>query len=513
MLSLGLYGLACASPKDGDGFATEGATTDPPALSSGGGDSASSVGDTSADSGDTEPGSGTEGGNCSLQGFDPEPSGWTLPPWPGSSSPFEALAGPGRCDATATDPSYATLDLDGDGPPELVVTSSCGEGEVGGEHWIVFANEGDGFGDARPWALPQWPNAELPFPTLSGNGCATGDGPDYAVFDLDGDRAPDLVVPNGCGGGDVGDTQWIVFPNEGDGFGEATDWRLPDWPSPEAPFLELATEERCNPSTRPTYALLDLTADRRPDLVVTSACGEGGVGGSQWLVFPNEGDGFGEAVAWALPDWPNSEFPFVTLSSAGSCDGRSTPSYGLADLDGDGGADLVVTQTCGDDPTGREQWLMFPNEGDGFGDPVAWTLPDWPATVPFPTLGATAECESDSAPSYALADLDHDQRPDLVVTFACGDGAIGADRWLVFPNDGGGFADPQEFALPDWPGADEFTFNALAAPGSCEAPPRPTYGLVDLTGQGSSSLTVTFACGDGGLGSERWIWYDRDCEG
>ncbi len=523
LVGLGCGGAASTDPSGGGSTAatdspqsdtepTSGATSraqDGP--SSGANDSGTTADESESES---ESESDSNGGDrCSLRGFEPEPTEWELPGWPGSRSAFENLAGPGRCTGGLTDPTYVLFDLDPDDRPDLVVTSLCDDDVLGAEHWIVFENRGDGFDDAQQWSLPTWPNAQRPFPTLSNNGCNGDQGPDYAITDLDGDDAPDLVVTYACGDGEVGDSQWLVFPNTGQGFGDATEWSLPDWPSSEAPFPALAGQESCEPSNRPTYALVDLTSDGLSDLVVTAACGDGGVGDAQWLVFPNEGNGFGAAVAWSLPPWPNAEFPFLATSANRSCDASNTPAYGLADLDGDGELDLVVTQTCGDDPTGRDQWLVFPNQGDGFGDATTWTLPQWPTVeTPFPSLGTGENCDAGPTPTYTLADLDQDQRPDLVMTYACGEGAIGSQRWLVFPNDGTGFTEPQDFALPTWPGADPFTFDTPSSPSECEGTAtRPAHSFVDLTGEGRASLVVTFACGEGGLGSERWMRFARDC--
>lgn len=506
-LLVGLFGSGCGNTDATVAADTEAASTE---ATGAGSDAPSSAG--ADDSGEEADGTGTSDEECSLLGFESEPSSWALPEWPGTTAAFEGFAGSGSCDGQSDTPTFATFDLDTDGLPDLVVTTACGQGGVGNEHWLVFRNEGDGFGEATPWSLPDWPTGETPFPAPSNAGCATGDGPDYTVVDLDGDDTLELVVTQTCSDDDVGRARWLVFPNLGDGFGDAATWSLPDWPSAQTPFGALAQQELCDPSGGPTYALVDLTADNRPDLVVTSACLDGGIGDSQWLVFPNTGEGFGDALTWSLPAWPNAEFVFRSVSASRECDTDDSPSYGLADLDGDAALDLVVTQTCGNDSTGREQWLVFANEGNGFGEPQAWALPEWPAkTAPFPSLGAVGDCDVDSLPTYALTDLDVDDRPDLVVTFACESGGVGAQQWLVFPNDGNGFTDPQPFALPDWPGANDFPFDALGGPSSCSSN-EPAFGLIDLTGEGKPALTLTFACGEAGLGSERWWRFERDCD-
>lgn len=506
LLCASVAGLACGDSQGAGTEDTDGTTRGGPESSTSSGD----ADDTGPESEDSGSGVGPEEAECGLLGFEPEPSEWRLPVWPGSGPAFEAFSG--SCDEGSNAPTYATTDLTATGRPDLVVTSACGDGEVGRDHWIVFGNEDGEFGDASQWLLPQWPGAGFPFPALSRAGCSDGNGPDYSVFDLDGDSAPELIVTYACEIGEVGDTRWLVFPNTGQGFGDPTSWGLPDWPSDGTPFAGVGGQERCTPSVGPTYGLLDLTADGRVDLVVTSACTQGGIGDTHWLVFPNEGDGFGEAIAWSLPDWPNAAFAFTTLSGSRECNNEMSPTFALADLDGDAAVDLVVTQTCGDDPIGRERWLVFSNEGDGFGEATNWSLPDWPAeSVPFPNVAGIANCQSDSAPTYALSDLDRDHRPDLVVTFACEDADVGSNRWLVFPNDGDGFADPLPFALPPWPGADEFVFDAFAGPGSCDSSARPTFGLIDLLGEGWDALTVTYACGDAELGRERWLQFPRDC--
>ncbi len=211
-------------------------------------------------------------------GFAAEATSWTLP---SSQYGFEKIA-----DSTDSGRVYQTVDLDGDGKPELVI-SAAGygfPGEVGATHWLVYANTGTGFASATTsWTLPL---AQAGYEALAASDTS---GRNYATVDLDGDHRPDLVLTQtkyGASDG-IGKTHWSVFANTGSGFATtAIDWPLP----PDShTFPSLGETDETNGRA---YAVLDADGDARGDLVVTSTSynHSDGLGTTHWSIFRNACD-------------------------------------------------------------------------------------------------------------------------------------------------------------------------------------------------------------------------------
>ncbi|MEM7160645.1 MAG: VCBS repeat-containing protein, partial [Myxococcota bacterium] len=203
------------------------------------------------------------------------------------------------------------------------------------------------FGDGAPWSLPDGGDSFDGFYNLSGSEWDDGD-QSWSTVDLTGDGLPDLVITNE--GGDPitsgGDQYWWVYPNTGDGFGEVTTWALPNGGDAFDGFYALGGSEWDDGDQ--SWSTVDLTGDGRPDLVVTN---EGGdpitSGGDQyWWVYPNTGDGFGEATTWALPNGGDAFDGFYALGGSEWDDGDQ--SWSTVDLTGDGLPDLVITNEGGD---------------------------------------------------------------------------------------------------------------------------------------------------------------------
>jgi hypothetical protein len=110
-------------------------------------------------------------------------------------------------------PWWSTLDLDGDGRPDLVRTSDANSmslGDGGAAHCAFFKNTGSGFAAAVDWPVPN----TTYYATTSGYNSST---PWWMTFDLDGDRCPDLVATSGGGNvsyGEAGAPQWRLFPGK-----------------------------------------------------------------------------------------------------------------------------------------------------------------------------------------------------------------------------------------------------------------------------------------------------------
>jgi hypothetical protein len=257
-------------------------------------------------------------------------------------------------------PAYAFFDVNGDLKPDFVETSACDDVSVGVTYWRVFPGDGTGTGAASAFALPG--GALFASPSggeMSCTGALTA--PRYAVVDVDGDLAPDLLVTSRCNDAVTGSLQWLVYANGKTAFAsQPTTVALPSYAgAPSGAFGSLTGSATCG-SGAFTHAFTDVDGDLKPDLVVTSACGDPTVGVGEWLVHAGTGSGFAAPLAYALPValGATSASPVTALSGALSCNGAQHPSFGATHLLGLE-TDLVVTQTCTDPSVGTSRWLAF----------------------------------------------------------------------------------------------------------------------------------------------------------
>ncbi len=203
--------------------------------------------------------------------------------------------------------------------------------------------------------------------------------------------------------------------------------------------------------------------------------------------------GFNEQ-AIALPAAPGtSGTPFASLGGVTACATSSSQlDYGLADVDGDGLADLVVTRACDDASVGTSMWLVYPNTGTSFGAAVQYALPALPTTPNCVTI--------------ALADADGDSKLDFIVTSSCVDATVGTTQWLVYRNTGGGFSTAaQSFALPAGAALHAFPSLEVDTP-TCNAG-KPAFAFYDVTGDFVPDSVVTTACDDVSVGATHWRVY------
>ena len=359
----------------------------------------------------------------------------------------ELLFGPATMSSLGPFPgqTFKAGDVDGDGLADIAFFST------GGVVAIQLGNGTGGFGPIITSAAPG----------VTGN--------PMALADLDGDGLVDLLVThqgldilsvslaNGAGGfsapvtlalgpspegrtirtGDAdgdGDAD-VVVATEGVSsgpFGEAR-LLLNDGAGALAPGLLLTGDA--------AHVVLDgfpasLDGDRHPDLVLSAQSGPT-LSTSAWL-----GDAFGGASqAWAGADLEVRQ---------------------VADLDGDGDADLVSMPLVLPEP-----WVLTAVLGAGDG-----TFAIGPATDLLP-FGA-------AIPTIEVADLDADGIPDLVLTV--GLASPGAESWMARGDGTGGF---------ELPGARVTQFSSQIGAVSARL-----CGLADFDGDGrldvATSVTASF---------------------
>jgi hypothetical protein len=312
--------------------------------------------------------------------------------------------------------SVAIGDLNGDGLPDLVVANWCptsGSCPAGGEVSVMLGN-GDG-------------TFQAPAGYSSGGALAHS----VAIGDLDGDGRADLVVANECqdysncnGGGEVsvllgnGDGTFRGAVSYSSGGYTAVSVAIGDVNGDGHPDLVVANE--CCDSTTcdkggevsillgngdgtfqtavsygsggylaQNVAIWDLNGDGHPDLVVangceSSTCDNGGIG-----VLKGKGDGtFKAAVGY-------------------SSGGIQANSVAIGDVNGDGHPDVVVANYCQNPITCRK---------DGYPAVVGVLLSNGKGTFQAPV---SYSLDSPFAESVAIADVNGDGRPDLIVASLC----------------------------------------------------------------------------------------------
>ena len=201
-------------------------------------------------------GTGGAGGSTTPPGthFAETATAWTLPA--GSPNPYGYTV--------VSSSNWTTMDLDGDGKPDLVVHEGASEEN---RRWLLYKNTGSGFSEtATAWTLP----AGSPNP----NGyTVVSSSSNWTTMDLDGDGKPDLVVHAGAS---EENRRWLLYKNTGSGFSEtATAWTLPAGsPNPNGYTVVSSSN----------WTTMDLDGDGKPDLVVHAGASEEN---RRWLLYNN----------------------------------------------------------------------------------------------------------------------------------------------------------------------------------------------------------------------------------
>ncbi|MGB7601904.1 MAG: FG-GAP-like repeat-containing protein [Candidatus Sulfotelmatobacter sp.] len=220
--------------------------------------------------------------------------------------------------------SVALADINGDGKLDLLVanacnTNSCNNGSVG----VLLGN-----GDGTFQAATAYSSAGLYADAI-------------AVGDINGDGKPDLVVTNECNGNNCTNGTVAILLGNGDGTFQA------------------AVSYNSGGLTATSVALADVNGDGKLDLLLTNQCSDNNCTTGQVAVMLGNGDGtFQSPVAYGTS-------------------GLYAGSLAVADINGDGKLDLILTDQCESNSICNTGFLaVLLGNGDGtFQTPLTIAVP------------------------------------------------------------------------------------------------------------------------------------------
>jgi hypothetical protein len=315
--------------------------------------------------------------------------------------------------------AVAVADLNGDGYPDIVLASECHatlpKGNCNGSGVVsVLLGNGDGtFGSAVTYS--------------SGGILARG----VAVGDVSGDGIPDLVVVNNVG------TVGVLLGN-GDGT------------------FQPATTYGSGGYDAVSVAIGDLNGDGFQDLIVANEC-------------PIDGSGSCDGEVGVLLGSGDGTFQAPVSYGSG---GYNADSVAVADVNGDGNPDLVVSNETGFNPADQGSVGVLLGNGDGT----------------FQTATTYASGGLGSV-SVAIGDLNGNGKLDLVVASLCltvgdcenqDDGVVG----VLLGNGDGTFQAPVIYDSGGWPESTPYSEGLSVAIG-------------DVNGDGNPDLVVANSCASG----------------
>ncbi|HEX9980764.1 MAG TPA: T9SS type A sorting domain-containing protein [Flavobacterium sp.] len=383
---------------------------------------------------------------------------------------FNSTFGSASTNSVVNNESWSTMDMNGDGKPDLVVTAqndASGYDKVFGvgasPYWKVYLNTGTGFSSSvTNWPVPaggkQHATGNWGFNAIAGSASTNSvvNNQTWSTIDMNADGKPDLVVTaqNDASGYDkvfgVGTSPyWNVYLNTGSGFaGSAMTWAVPaggyQGISGNWGINAIAGSAGGNSViNNQTWSTIDMNADGKPDMVITAqndASGYDkvfGIGANpHWRVYLNTGSGFSTTQnTWSVPaggyQGTSGNWGFNAL--AGSAGGNSVlnnQTWSTLDLNADGQLDLVVTaqnDTSGYDKVfsvgSNPYWKAYYGTGSGFsGTETNWPVPMGGYQGTSGNWGFNAIAGSASGNSvtnnqtWNVADLNNDGKLDLVVT-------------------------------------------------------------------------------------------------
>jgi hypothetical protein len=383
---------------------------------------------------------------------------------------FNAVYGNASTNSIVNNQSWATMDLNGDNKPDLIVTAqndASGYDKVfspaNNPYWKVYLNTGTGFSTtATNWPVPAgglYTNAgNWGFNNISGSASVNSiiQNQTWSTMDMNGDNKPDLIVAaeNDASGYEkvfspANNPYWIVYLNTGTGFSATpTTWRVPtggyysgagNWGF-NATFGNASSSSTLN---NQSWSTMDIDGDKKPDLIITAQNDASGyekvfspTNNPYWKVYLNNGTSFStSATNWMIPvggyyssagNWGYNN----TSSDASSSSTLNNQTWSTMDIDGDGMADLVVSAQ--NDASGYEKvfsptinpyWKAYLNTGTRFSATVTnWAVPvgglynstgNWGYNA---TFGLASSNSTNNNQSWSTTDLDGDKKPDLIVT-------------------------------------------------------------------------------------------------
>jgi hypothetical protein len=333
---------------------------------------------------------------------------------------FNSLGGSANSFENTGSQTWSSADMNGDGRPDLIVMAQLQAGEVtvfspgASPYWKVYLNNGSGF-DAIPinWSLPlggrTTGGVTYGFNEIFGIASASHNtgSQSWVLFDIDGDKKPDLVVTAQLQGGNVtsfapgtNGQYWKAYINNGSGFNATpVNFTMPiggkltggiNFGFNSVSGFAYSSDDTGSQS----WTVTDIDGDDKPDLIVTAQLQGGSVtsfaptSGQYWKVYKNTGSSFNSTpVNWTMSNGGKISggitygYDFIA-GSASTSDNTGSQSWSLMDLNGDKKPELVITaQLQGGNvttfaPGPSPYWKVYDNNGSGFsGLPSNWNLP------------------------------------------------------------------------------------------------------------------------------------------
>lgn len=422
-------------------------------------------------------------GQAFSQGFGTAPTNWPIPQGGHTYSTinygYDALAAD-EGGGNLGNQIWSTLDINGDGKPDLVVTAETVEfeqfsnqaiafGTGSNRYWKAYLNNGNGFSTTPVnWAIPQggrtYQTINYGFDALAYSAGSNLGDQSWSVIDMNNDNKPDLVVTaqtvefeqfsnQAVAFGTGSNRFWKVYLNNGSGFNASpVNWPLPQgghiYSTINYGFDALAYTAGSTLGDQ-TWSVLDINSDGKPDLVVTAqsvaleqfsnqAIAFGSGSNRYWKVYLNTGTGFNTtSVNWPIPQGGEvySTIPYGYNAIAGYSSGGyiGDQTWSVLDMNNDDKLDLVVAaevkavagfsnQSTAFGPANAKFWKVYLNNGSGFNTtPNTWALPQGGEVYSTIDYGFNAIAASTTGgdvgnQSWSVLDMNNDNRPDLVVT-------------------------------------------------------------------------------------------------
>jgi hypothetical protein len=427
-------------------------------------------------------------------GFASTPTNWSLPNGGklsgGTNYGYDNFSGIASSTDDTGSQTWAVMDMNGDSKPDLVVTAQLQGGDVTcfspglNQYWNVYLNTGSGFSNLPiMWSLPN--GGKLTSGIIYGFDHVAGTAlmfhntgsQTWNIMDIDGDKKPDLIVSAQLQGGYVTsfspsfNQYWKIYLNTGSGFSSApTNWNLPNGGKLTSGitygYNGISGYAFTSDNTgSQTWALVNMTGDSKPELVITSQLQGGDVTcfspglNPYWIVYDNSGTGFSSQTNWSLPlgGKINNAVIYGYNSLAGmasTSDNTGSQTWSVVDFDGDSYPELVVTaQLQGGfitsfSPGLGQYWKLYPSTGTGFrANPINCTLPqggkiDSGTNFGFNSISGSAFGSDDTgSQTWSMAELTGDGKPDLIVSAQLQGGNVTSfspgpgQYWKVYTSD------------------------------------------------------------------------------